>query len=80
VILSSGVHAWHNLEEYRDADSIYQAMSDKEKFIGDKRYPHSKLLDTLFTCELGSRMKASKHREDQKISLSGLSLPSDSMG
>jgi retinol dehydrogenase 12 len=71
VILSSGVHAWSNLEEYRDADNIYQAMNNKEKYKGDKRYPQSKLLDTLFTRELGERMKSSKHPEDQKISLSG---------
>jgi hypothetical protein len=71
VILSSGVHAWTKLEEYRDADNIFQAMSDKEQFKGAGRYPLSKLLDTLLTCELGERLKSSKHPEDQKISLSG---------
>jgi NAD(P)-dependent dehydrogenase (short-subunit alcohol dehydrogenase family) len=71
VILSSGVHTWTNLEEYRDADNTFQAMSDKEQFKGAGRYPLSKLLDTLLTCELGERLKSSKHPEDQKISLSG---------
>ena len=71
VILSSGVHAWTNLEEYRDAENIFQAMNDKETFKGEGRYPLSKLLDTLLTRELGERMKSSKHPEDQKISLSG---------
>src|SRR5271170_1622045 len=71
VILSSGVHTWTTAEEYRRADNIFQAMNDKEKFKGDGRYPLSKLLDTLLTCELGERLKSSKNPEDQKISLSG---------
>jgi retinol dehydrogenase 12 len=70
IILSSLVHTWTDIREYRDEENIYQAMNDKTKF-NDKRYPASKLLDTLFTCELGSRLASSKHPEDHKISVSG---------
>jgi retinol dehydrogenase 12 len=71
VIVSSGVHAWSTIPEYRAEQNIFNAMNDKEKFIGSNRYFASKLLNTLFTCELGRRLAASKHPEDKKISVSG---------
>jgi hypothetical protein len=71
VILSSGVHTWTTIAEYRAEENIFNAMNDKEKFIGDSRYPASKLLDTLFTTEFGRRLASSKRPEDKKISLSG---------
>lgn len=71
VILSSGVHNRTNLEKYRDEDKIYSAMTDKDKFDPYSYYPASKLLDTLWTRELGERLQSSKHPEDHKISLSG---------
>src|SRR5271163_1835058 len=52
VILSSGVHYWTDIPTYRDEESIFDALNDKEKFIPRERYPASKLLDTLLTREL----------------------------
>jgi hypothetical protein len=71
VILSSGVHTWTDIPNYRDEENIFNAMNDKQKFVGNDRYPTSKLLDTLLTRELGERLKNSSHAEDRKISLSG---------
>jgi retinol dehydrogenase 12 len=71
VILSSGVHTWTDIPNYRDEENIFNAMNDKQKFVGKDRYPTSKLLDTLLTRELGERLENSSHAEDRKISLSG---------
>src|SRR5947207_3681766 len=48
VILSSGVHKWTDIPTYRDSENIFKAMNEKDKFLGNDRYPTSKLLDTLF--------------------------------
>ena len=71
VILSSGVHTWTDIPNYRDEENIYRAMNDKDKWVGRERYPVSKLLDIFFIKELGNRLASSKHPEDKKISLSG---------
>lgn len=71
VILSSGVHKWVNMPEYRAKPNIYEALNDKEQWVPRERYPVSKLLDTLWTYELGHRLASSTHPEDEKISVSG---------
>jgi retinol dehydrogenase-12 len=71
VILSSGVHAWGDMPKYRDQENILKAMTDEDQFVGNDRYPQSKLLDTLLTRELGEKLETSSHPEDKKISLSG---------
>lgn len=65
------MHKWTDIPNYRDEENIFNAMNDKEKFVGNDRYPTSKLLDTLLTRELGERLENSSHAEDRKISLSG---------
>ena|SRR5579859_3313646 len=74
VILSSGVHKWTDIPNYRDEENIFKAMNEKDKFLGNDRYPTSKLLDTLLTRELAQRLKTSSHVEDKNISLSGYFL------
>jgi hypothetical protein len=71
AILSSGVHTWTDISAYRTKPKIFDALNDKEQFVGTERYPVSKLLDTLWTYELGQRLKSSTRPEDIKISLSG---------
>jgi retinol dehydrogenase-12 len=70
VILSSGVHGWTTMPAYRAKPKIFDALNDKEQY-NTERYSTSKLLDTLWTLQLGEHLKASTHPEDKKISLSG---------
>jgi len=58
------------MSDYRAKPNIYEALNDKEQWA-QERYPVSKLLDTLWTYELGQRLAASTHPEDKKISVSG---------
>jgi hypothetical protein len=59
---------------YRAKPNIFDALNDKEQYNAE-RYPTSKLLDTLWTLQLGEHLKASSHPEDKNISLSGYAPP-----
>ena len=59
---------------YRAKPKIFDALNDKEQY-NMERYQTSKLLDTLWTLQLGEHLKASSHPEDKKISLSGYAPP-----
>jgi hypothetical protein len=59
---------------YRAKPKIFDALNDKEQY-NTERYSTSKLLDTLWTLQLGEHLKASTHPEDKKISLSGYPPP-----
>ena len=71
VIVSSELHAWNDIPNYRDEPNILKAMNDQQKHEGRHRYPQTKLLDTLLTRELGKKLESSSHPEDKQISLSG---------
>lgn len=68
VILSSGVHTWTTIADYRAKPNIFEAMNDESQFIPGDRYPASKFLDTLLTRELTKHLT---RPEDKKISISG---------
>ena len=55
TIVSSEVHAWTDLPEYKASD-MYAALNDKNSAAMSRRYPTSKLLEVLYVHALCARL------------------------
>ena len=66
VLVGSEVHFWAKFVE-QDAAKPIAELNKKDIFAPQDRYYVSKLLDMLFTRELGEHLQSSSHPEDKQI-------------